>query len=188
MRPQIIRASTVAAATHTEPSTTPISSRPNFDRALTSTAALIGRPELYFKDNPAAMERRSMLSRAAQVISNQLELGDGTSYAHRNAPPTPSYWNDNAHRRYLVRLWDAVNEQAANTKYTVSTTARVVSTEKSMLHAFPELAKGDRTLSRDWVEYVLGVALRHPFCTAEKMGRWEILASSSGARGTWGPW
>lgn len=81
-----------------------------------------------------------------------------------------------------------VEEKAAKSKYQVSTTARVVSTEKSMLHNFPELGKGEVVLDRDWVEYVLGVALKHPFCTAERMGRWEVLASSGGARGTWGPW
>lgn len=132
--------------------------------------------------------RPSLLSRAAQAISSQLELGDGTSFAHRHAPAPPSYWNDQAHRRYLIRLWDAVGEQAAKSKYTVSITARVVSTEKSMLHHFPELGKGDKVLTRDFVEYVLGVALVHPFCTAENMGRWEILSASGGARGTWGPW
>ncbi|CAK3923293.1 Hypothetical predicted protein [Lecanosticta acicola] len=188
-RPNIARAATTTAAVspgtiitraRREPA------RPELPRAITSTASLIGRPHLS-KDTTDRMDhpRASFLSRATQAISNQLELGPND---HRNAPPAPSNWSDALHRKYLVRLWDMVEEKAAKSKSQVSTTTRVVGTEKSMLHNFPELGKGDVVLNRDWVEYVLGVALRHPFCTTERMGRWEILASSGGARGTWGPW
>lgn len=181
------RAVTTVTATHFEHGDQPIISRPKLlDRSLTSTAAVAGRPELYTE---STMESRpSLFSRAKNVISNQLELGEGTSYAHKNAPPAPSHWNDQTHTRTLVKVWDAIEDRAANAKYQISTTARLVSAEKNMLHIFPELAEGKNVLTREWIEYVLGVALRHPFCTADKMGRWEILASSSGTRGTWGPW
>ena len=88
----------------------------------------------------------------------------------------------------MLRLWDAIDARAANAKYDMPLMARIVSTERNMLHAYPELGEGRVPLTHNWIEYVLGVALRHPFCTAERMGRWEILASSGGARGTWGPW
>lgn len=186
-RPQVARAVTTATAVHTEHALQPVLPRRQLHpRALTSTATIASRPELY--THSTMDSRPSLLSRAKTVISNQLELGEGTSYAHKNAPPSPSHWSDQTHTRYLVKLWDAIEDRAANAKYQVSTTARLVSTEKNMLHVFPELGEGDRALTREWIEYVLGVALRHPFCTADKMGRWEILASSSGTRGTWGPW
>lgn len=57
-----------------------------------------------------------------------------------------------------------------------------------MLEAFSELDEGERPLTREWIEYVLGVALRQPFCAGEKMGRWERLSDSAGARANWGPW
>jgi len=60
-----------------------------------------------------------------------------------------------------------------------------------LLLQFPELGEGEVTLSRDWMEYVLGLGLRHPFCSEGKaMGRWEILSGVGkvgGAR-AWGPW
>ena len=56
-----------------------------------------------------------------------------------------------------------------------------------MLQEYAELGEGEVPLSKEWVEYVLGVCLRHPFCTAEKMGRFEVLSASGGARGNWGP-
>ncbi|KAF2166048.1 hypothetical protein M409DRAFT_55394 [Zasmidium cellare ATCC 36951] len=190
-KPPIARANTTATAKKDEHADdnqpTRSRSRPRLhNRALTSTAAVAGRPELYPE---SIMESRpSLFSRAKDLISNQLELGEGTSYAHKNAPPAPSYWNDQKHSRYLVKLWDMVEERASNAKYAQNTTSRLVSTEKNMLHHFPELGEGKSVLTREWIEYVLGVSLRHPFCTADKMGRWEILASSSGTRGTWGPW
>ncbi|KAK4617504.1 hypothetical protein CLAFUW4_12616 [Fulvia fulva] len=121
--------------------------------------------------------RTTVLSRVTQVLSD-----------YRDAPPAPSNWNDEAHQRHLVRIWDAVDARAAQAKYDVPLLARIISTERNMLHVYPELAQGKIPMNHDWIEYVLGVALRHPFCTAASMGRWEVLASSGGARGTWGPW
>lgn len=59
-----------------------------------------------------------------------------------------------------------------------------------MLRQFPELKEGEVALSWAWMEYVLGVALRHPFCAEGGMGRWEVLAGPArvgGGRG-WGHW
>lgn len=134
--------------------------------------------------------RPSLFSRAKQAISDGLELGEGSSYAHKSAPPAPSHWENQQHWSFLVKLWDKIDDRASktNSKYPQSTTARLVSTEKNMLHHFPELGEGNSKLTREWIEYVLGVALKHPFCTSDKMGRWEVLAASSGTRGTWSAW
>ncbi|KAK4494352.1 hypothetical protein PRZ48_014650 [Zasmidium cellare] len=193
-RPIILRAATTATAKTTEHAAdnqTATLSRPSLHkRALTSTLAVAGRPELSPESTMESRPGPSLFSRAKTVISNQLELGEGTSYAHKNAPPAPSHWNHQIHSRTLVKLWDMIEERAAtsNSKHPPNTLNRLNSTEKNMLHNFPELGEGKSPLTREWIEYVLGVSLRHPFCTADKMGRWEILASSSGTRGTWGPW
>lgn len=131
----------------------------------------------------------SLMRRATQGITQQLELGQSSSAAHRNRPEPPTSWNGNTHRQYLIIVWDKIVEVAAtNSKYPKSPTAQLVAAQQTMLRKFPELGQGKVTLSGDWMEYVLGVALRHPFCTAERMGRWEVLASSGGSRATWGPW
>lgn len=57
-----------------------------------------------------------------------------------------------------------------------------------MLVEYGELAEGATPLDREWVEFVLGVCMRPPFCTAARMGRFEILATSAGGRANWGPW
>ena len=119
---------------------------------------------------------------------NSLDLDAENSYTHRNKPPQPSHWHDHAHRAALIKTWDAVSAGASSAKYPKSITAQVVSTEKGMLEQFPELGEGVVTLGRNWIEYVLGMALRAPFDSAEKMGRWEMLATSSGSRACWGPW
>jgi len=75
-----------------------------------------------------------------------------------------------------------VSAIAAESKYPKPITAQVVSTEKRMLLEYSELAEGTVTLSREWIEYVLGVSLQHPFCTTERMGRFEVLSVSGGAR------
>lgn len=63
--------------------------------------------------------------------------------------------------------------------------------EKSLILQFQELGEGEIPLGREWMEYVLGVSLRHPFCAeGRSMGRWEILSGVGrvgGAR-AWGPW
>jgi hypothetical protein len=136
-----------------------------------------------------SQSRPSLLSRATNALAQNLEIHDADSYAHRTAPPSPSNWND-THRRYLLRVWDSVAElTASSAKHSSkSIPAQLAATQQTVLKTFPELADGKVALTREWIEYVLGIALRHPFCTAEKMGRWELLASSGGARGIWGPW
>ncbi|USW57075.1 hypothetical protein Slin15195_G103940 [Septoria linicola] len=136
-----------------------------------------------------AQAQPNILRRATQVLSQQLEFGQSSAAADRNKPNSPTHWNGNAHRQYLVLVWDKTLEIASkSSKYPKSTTAQLVATQQTMIRKFPELSEGAVTLTRDWMEYVLGVALRHPFCTAEGMGRWEVLAASGGTRGTWGPW
>lgn len=67
---------------------------------------------------------------------------------------------------------------------------QLVAAEKSVVLQFPELAQGEVVLSRDWMEYVLGVSLRHPFCAEGKMGRWEVLSGAAKVGGVraWGHW
>lgn len=69
-------------------------------------------------------------------------------------------------------------------------TTQLAVVEKTFLTQFPELKEGEVPLSRDWVEYVLGVSLRHPFCAEGRVGRWEVLAGAAkvGGMGAWGPW
>lgn len=107
----------------------------------------------------------------------------------RSSPPKPSAWHESVHHDQLVRVYDAVVEATArNPKYSKCITSQVGSTLNAMLKRCPELAGGRVPLTQDWIEYVLGKALRQPFNNAAMMGRWEILASSGGARGMWGPW
>ena len=63
-------------------------------------------------------------------------------------------------------------------------------TEKSVLLQFPELAEGEVALGREWVEHVLGVSLRQPFCSEGNMGKWEVLSGAAKVGGlrAWGPW
>ncbi|RMY39022.1 hypothetical protein D0866_02198 [Hortaea werneckii] len=133
---------------------------------------------------PPQRKKPSLFRRATDL----LDLCSTTSYTARNAPTQPSHWTDYAHRNTLINTWDAEHSAAAQSKYSRSITAQLVSTEKIMLVEFPELAEGPVPLSHKWIEYVLGISLRHPFCTAEKMGRYEVLASSGGTRANWGPW
>ncbi|KAK4544839.1 hypothetical protein LTR36_003743 [Oleoguttula mirabilis] len=154
--------------------------------AATTTA--VSRPQLHRVDTATKPTRPSFLRRATDIVSSTLDLDPASSYTHRNAPPTPSHWTDHAHRKALVRIWDTVHAEVATSKYQKSTTAQLVSTEKQMLQEYAELEQGAVPVSRAWMEYVLGVCLRHPFCTAESMGRYEVLSASSGTRGNWGPW
>ena len=125
-------------------------------------------------------------------ITTQLDNALASS-TQRERPPTPSHWTDYAHREALLQTWDAINEDAANTKskYPRSVIGQLVAVRASVMSQFPELAEGEVPLSTDWMEYVLGVGLRHPFCAEGKMmGRWEILSGVGrvgGAR-AWGPW
>nr|OQO24906.1 hypothetical protein B0A51_04765 [Rachicladosporium sp. CCFEE 5018] len=130
----------------------------------------------------------SLLRRITSTADALLDLSSAT---HRNAPRAPSHWTDHMHRRALLDTWDRVHEAAgsSDSKYPKSLVGQLVSVEKEMLTKFPELVEGERGLGREWMEYVLGVGLRFPWCTTEKMGKWEVVASVGklGARG-WGPW
>lgn len=152
-------------------------------RAVTN-AGTLQRPEMLRTRTETKAARPSLLRRATDI----LDLNPKTSYTHRNAPQSPSHWTDHAHRKPLLGIWDAVHAAASVSRYPKSITAQVVSTEKEMLQQFAELREGSEPLTREWIEYVLGVCLRHPFCTAENMGRFEVLAASGGARANWGPW
>lgn len=71
-----------------------------------------------------------------------------------------------------------------------SVAGQLEATEKSVLLQFPELAKGEVVLGRQWLEYVLGVSLRQPFCSEGNMGKWEVLSGAAKVGGlrAWGPW
>ncbi|TKA33614.1 hypothetical protein B0A50_00450 [Salinomyces thailandicus] len=181
-RPPMVRAATttIAPTLPTASATTPLLSRPLLPRSATTTANI----PVHSLNPTIKSTRPSLLRRATDI----LELNAKTSYTARNAPTKPSHWTDHAHRDELVKIWDAIHAAAAESKYPKSTTAKLVSTEKVMLLEYSELAEGDVPLSREWMEYVLGICLRHPFCTAEKMGVYEVLSASGGSRANWGPW
>lgn len=62
--------------------------------------------------------------------------------------------------------------------------------EKRVLLQFPELAEGEVVLGREWMEHILGVSLRQPFCAEGNMGKWEVLSGAAKVGGlrAWGPW
>ncbi|PIA89359.1 hypothetical protein CB0940_07381 [Cercospora beticola] len=123
-----------------------------------------------------------LVRRATQAVSQH--LGQSSSI-----PNAPTHWHDAHHRQYLLMVWDKTVELAAtSSKYPQSSSSHLHSTYVTLMRRFPDLEQGTVPLTTDWMEYVLGAALRRPFCTAERMGRWEVLASSGGSRGTWGPW
>jgi hypothetical protein len=159
---------------------------PLVSTAKTSTSLPILESATTAKHEP----RPSLFKRITMQIDSALDLS-GT--AASNIPPPPSHWTDYAHRAALLQTWDDIHEAAASTKskYPRSITGQLVAVEKSLLLQFPELGEGEVTLTRDWMEYVLGMGLRHPFCSQGKaMGKWEILSGVGkvgGAR-AWGPW
>ncbi|KAK6410856.1 hypothetical protein LTR95_018161 [Oleoguttula sp. CCFEE 5521] len=184
-RPNFTRAMTTLPSTTAtlDPSETrPRLSRPLLNRAATTAAGL---QSIANAPKPA---RPSLLRRLTSTADALLDLSNAT---HRNAPPAPSHWTDHMHRRALLETWDRVHEAAgsSDSKYPKSLVGQLVSVEKEMLVDFPELVEGERGLGREWTEFVLGVGLRFPWCTTEKMGKWEVVASVGklGARG-WGPW
>ncbi|KAK3638643.1 hypothetical protein LTR56_012949 [Elasticomyces elasticus] len=179
LRPPTARAATASAATnHTSTATpTPVMSRPILNRSSVTSSSSMSHT-----NKPSA--RPSLLRRA----TDPLDLNPATSYTQRHAPPTPSHWTDHAHLAALLKIWDSVHAAPSTSKYPLSITAQVVDTEKQMLLAYAELAEGAELLTTTWIEYKLGVCSRRPFCTAERMGRFELLSSSAGSRGQWGPW
>lgn len=155
-------------------STTTITFLPGITRAITS------KVQLRFSKHSSLPNMADTSSRHA---SRALEIGQ------RSSPPKPSAWHESVHHEQLIRVFDTVADiTARNPKYPKCVTSQVHSTLNAMIKRCPELAQGKVPLTPDWIEYVLGKALRPPFCTAAMMGRWEILASSGGARSMWGPW
>lgn len=165
-------------ATGPQPSPIPLTFRPEFRHAATLTNPL---EALLEHDHPLLDMMADTSSRHAN--NRALELGQ------RSSPPKPSTWHESVHRDQLVRVWDTVCDVTSrNPNYPKCITSQLGSTLHAMVKRCPELAQGKVPLTQDWIEYVLGKALRPPFCTAANMSRWEILASSGGTRSMWGPW
>jgi hypothetical protein len=187
-RPLLQHAQTTVGTQET-PTATPSLSRPLLPRATTTSAVL--RPTAQ-RTTSQPVTRPGFFRRISAHIDTALELSTAASYAHRNRPAQPSHWTDHAHREALLKTWDSVHEAAVNSKskYPSSINGQLVATEKSVMLQFPELAQGEVVLGRQWMEYVLGVNLRHPFCAEGKMGRWEVLSGVGKVGGVraWGPW
>lgn len=182
-RPLLPHAQTTTVVEETT-SATPNFSRPILTHAATTTAV----PRTTTR--PAA--RPGLLHRISSGIELALELSTESSYAHRNRPAEPSHWTDHAHREALLKTWDEVHEAAPRekSKYARSVAGQLKATEKSVLLQFPELAEGAVVLEREWIEHVLGVSLRQPFCSEGNMGKWEVLSGAAKVGGlrAWGPW
>jgi hypothetical protein len=165
-RPPLQHAQTLAGTRDTA-TAAPNLSRPILTRAATTTAVAIPRTT----NQPAT--RPGLIHRISSRIDNALELSTQASYAHRNRPSPPSHWTDHAHRDALLKTWDSVHEAAVSSqsRYPRSVIGQLVATEKSVVLQFPELAEGEVVLGREWMEYVLGVSLRQPFCAEGNMGK-----------------
>ena len=183
-RPALIRSTTAretATPKRSNTEATPLLSRPLVSRT-TSAVTILQNPERI--QHPKTKNTRpSLLRRATEVVTSTLDLGINDN----DKPRAPSHWTDYTHRKPLLQIWDGVNDAATMSKYATSITAQLFRAEKRMLEKYPELGEGEQLLTKEWMEYVLGVCLRHPFCTASKMSRWQVLGSSAGARGVWGP-
>ncbi|KAM0716939.1 hypothetical protein Q7P37_006791 [Cladosporium fusiforme] len=169
-RPALLHAQTAIGIPNTTPVANPNLSRPLLTRAATESAAV------------QRTARPGILKRISTRINEALDLSTENSYTHRNRPQQPSHWTDHAHWKALLQLWDASKETAeANqtAKLPRSIAGQLVAVEKDLIAQFPELKEGEVPLSRQWMEYVLGVALRHPFCAEGKMGRWEVLSGAA---------
>jgi hypothetical protein len=182
-RRSITRAQTIAGEATTSAKAGPLLTNP------TQTSTSLPTLESATTAKPAT--RPSLFKRITTQIDSALDLSG--SAAADNIPPSPSHWTDFAHRAALLQTWDDIHEAAASSKskYPRSITGQLVAVEKSLLLQFPELGEGAVTLRRDWMEYVLGLGMRHPFCSEGKaMGRWEILSSAGrlGGSRAWGPW
>lgn len=180
-RPTISRALTTMNIPATTPPATPTFSRPIPTRAASANQAV-----RQTNDKKAATTRPSLLKRISSHFDATLELSRQTT----RTPKRPSHWTDHAHRAALVKTWDLFREEAAKSISKDPPTVRVqlADVEKAMLLQFPELGTGDLVLGRVWMEYVLGMALRHPFCAEGSMGRWEVLSGPAkmGGMGAWG--
>ena len=183
-RPGLVRAAT-AVPTITITSSHPLLSRPNMNRSTSATTLLF--PQTQGTSGFPKPIGPSLLRRATDAVISTLDPTAEYSSAGENRPDAPSHWTNHAHRRALLSIWDNVQDIAGDSKNRRPIISQLVSTEKQMLEQFPELGEGDSILTRDWTEYVLGICMRHPFCTSEKMGRGRVLASGGGARGNWGP-
>lgn len=184
-RPALIRSATAkppTTQTNSRTEATPLLSRPIINRTTSAATVLQNPNQLQHPSTKSTTP--SLLRRAAEVVTSTFDL---TISNDKNKPATPSHWTDYTHRKPLLQIWDTVNDAAATGKYAMSITRQLVTTEKRLLQRFPELAEGDEPLTREWMEYVLGLCMRHPFCASENMPRWQVLGSGAGARGNWGP-
>lgn len=182
-RPLLPHAQTTTGVEETT-TATPNLSRPQLTHTATTTAVP--------RTTTHAAARPGLFHRVSSEIENALELSTESSYAHRNRPAQSSHWTDHAHREALLNTWDEVHEAAPKEKlkHSRSVAGQLEATEKSVLLQFPELAKGNIVLGREWLEYVLGVSLRQPFCSEGNMGKWEVLSGAAKVGGlrAWGPW
>lgn len=140
-----------------------------------------------------APARPNFLRRLTTTVAQTLELAPSpTVLTTDNHPKRPSYWTDHAHRATLLRTWDHVRDAAGSlkSKYENSVAGQLGAVEKAMLEQFPELGLGDVMLGKEWMMWVLGRALRQPFCTEGGMGRWEVLSAVGRGQGggNWGMW
>lgn len=196
-RPNLLRAATTKSITTSadqDNHATPLLSKPILNR--TNSAATVlqeqGTDRRTHSTKPPGQPRTSLLRRTTEVLTSALDFPT-TITNHLGAPPTPSHWTDHTHRKALLTTWDTVNSSTSPTsasKYSKSILAQLVTTEKRMLERYPELGEGEVFLGREWIEFVLGVCMRHPFCTEERLpgvGRWQVLSAGGGGRGMWGP-
>jgi hypothetical protein len=170
-------ASTSASST-TE--ATPLLSRPMLNRAITTNDPVV-QPQAQRPPTTSKPGRPCFLRRATDYISGQTS-------PQLQPPSSPTHWVDSAHRKPLVKTWDRLREAAAQSKEPTSTSSILSRVENTFLHDWPELAYGAIPLSKDWIEYILGTSLRHPFSSSQRMGRFEQPYDSAGSRGVWGPW
>lgn len=184
-RPALIRSATTRAATtmpiDSSDEATPLLSKPLMNQSVSAATVLQSANQ---RPHPSTKPTRpSLLRRATDAVTSTFDLSNNC----KDRPPTPSHWSDHTHQKPLLQIWDAVSETSTTAKYGRSITSLIVSTEKRMLERYPELGEGEVGLPRGWIEYVLGLCMRHPFCTSEQMGHWQVLGSSGGARMVWGP-
>ena len=159
-RPTLLRAATMSTPTTT--TCTQASATPSLSRPVLNRAAA---------------------SLSVDWISNSTDTLHEPGYG--NKPGAPTYWADHLHRTPLLQMWYDLPEHPT---MPTSVTEQLAIVRDRMVHQYPELGSGDRPLTKEWIEHVLGACLRHPFCNSAMVGNWPTLATAAGPRGNWGPW
>jgi len=166
-RPALLHRAATTASTTTDtaaPPTTPQLARP------IATRQDAVRPSL--NHTATAPARPGLIHRLSSSIAQTLDLAPSpTTYTADNHPKRPSYWTDHAYRATLLRTWDRMREDAESSD-PKSVSSQLGAVKKAMVEQFPELGAGDVVLRKEWMTWVLGRALRQPFCTEGGMGRW----------------